>query len=123
MLGQDARLDLLTQGGFQHVGPSLYRRGNLWLHQLGLSLAEEGILYSREEGRFYRVPPGTIPPEIPAGSSPLPFREGWQKLRAHLAEYENWITSHRPDHRQRLLRLCPPALRPLRRKWKETFTP
>ena len=121
MLGQDARLGLLAQGGFQRVGPSLYRRGHLWLHQLGLSLAQEGILYSRADTRFYRVPAGTVPPEVPADSAPLPFHQGWQKLCSHLREYENWVASHRPDHRQRLLRICPPALRPLRRKWKEAF--
>lgn len=121
MLGQDVRLGLLSQGGFSHAGPALYRRGSLWLHQLGLSLEKEGLLYLRADGRFYRVPPGTVPPSLPATASPIPFRQGWAELRPHLVEYEEWLHRHRPSYRQRLLRICPPALRPLRRRWREEF--
>lgn len=121
MLGQDVRFGLLTQGGFQQLGRSLYRRGSLWLHQLGLSLEEEGLVYLRSQGQFYRVPPGTVPPELPAEARPLPFKQGWQQLRPHLEAYEHWVGSSRPSYRQKLLRICPPALRPLRRKWREAF--
>lgn len=112
MLGQDARLGLLTQGGFERMGPSIYRRGALWLHQLGLSLPDEGLSYQRPDGRFYRQPTGT----------PLPFAPAWQMLRPHLQEYEEWVCCARPNYRKKLLRICPPALRPLRRKWCEAFS-
>ena len=122
MLGQDARLGLLRRAGFEHVGPSLYRRGPLWIHQLGLSL-QEGLLYSRADCRFYVVPPGSRPPEPPDGSLPIAYDKGWQKLRPVLEDYENWVATNHPDYRKRLLRICPPGLRPIRRKWRDAFTP
>lgn len=121
MLGQDVRLGLLTEGGFQQAGRALYRRGSLWLHQLGLSLESEGLIYLRAEGRFYTVPIGTVPPELPDAARPIAFAKGWQILRPHLSEYESWLSGRRPNYRRALLRICPPALRPLRRKWKEAF--
>ncbi len=121
MLGQDARLGLLRQAGFQHRGVALYQRGSLWIHQLGLSLEAEGLLYSRAEGRFFSVPPGSIPPEVPEKSVEISYRKGWNKLRHHLEDYENWLATHYPNYRKRLLRICPPALRPMRRKWRAAF--
>lgn len=120
MLGQDARLGLLTQAGFVRCGPALYRKGPLWLHQRGLALTE-GLLYRRDGGRFYQVASDSIPPELPEQATPLPFRQGWAQLSPHLQDYEGWVNRVRPDYRKQLLRICPPALRSQRWQWKQRF--
>lgn len=120
MLGQDVRLGLLAQGGFEKAAPALYRRESVWLHQLALS-SHDGIYYSREKSRFFEVAPGTLPPQLPEDAKPLKYREGWRRLRHHLLEYENWLQRVRPGYRARLLRICPQALRPYRRAWRQDF--
>lgn len=121
MLGQDARLGLLREWGFERQEGSVYRRGPLMLHQLGLTL-EDDLLYERSSGRFFQVSPGWLPPEPPKGVRALAFHSSMERLLPHWIPYEAWVEQRMgPDYRRRLLRLCPPLLRPLRQHWKRAF--
>jgi len=100
MLGQDVRLGVLEKGGFEKLQPGVYQLGSLRLFQLGLSLPD-GLCYDRPSGRF--------------------VNGDFQQLWPHLAPYEQWVGETRPDYRKRLLRICPPHLRPLRHLWRKRF--
>lgn len=121
MLGQDSRLGYLREWGFRPLTRGVYEHQGLYLHQLGLSLAQ-GLLYSRPPGCFFRVPPGTLPnPDEEPAYPRVSFQGGWKDLWPYLRRYESWLECRNPGYRASLLRICPPALRPLRRAFREAF--
>lgn len=121
MLGQDARLGLLRDWGFRPVAPGVYGCGEVRLHQLGM-VVEGELLYLRSSARFYSVPSGTLPPELPSEARPLPLRSALGRVLPHWQAYEHWVQGQMGrEYRRRLLRLCPPLLRPLRQHWKREF--
>jgi hypothetical protein len=119
LFGQDARWGFLEKWGFSQVEGRLYRKGDWWLHPLGLKL--EGLLYSRAEKSFFEVAPDCIPPILDPAARRISYHRAWPRMSEHLHAYENWVQAQQPDYRPRLLRICPPLLRPSRHHWCREF--
>ena len=119
LFGQDARLGYLSRWGFQAVEGRLYRAGTWWLHPLGLKL--NGLLYSRGDRAFYEVQEDCLPPDPGPESVRLNYLKAWPRMRESLRCYEEWLSQEAPGYRQRLLRICPPLLRPSRQHWRREF--
>lgn len=132
LLGVDAREGDLEARGYrksshpQGLGSSVYRRGRLGLHSMGLWLDGPSgrLLYLRANDRFFLVSVDTLPPGGDPPGRPLAFAEGMRLLEPHLRLHERWIARRRGnDYRRQLLDGLPARHRKGSQAWLESMAP